>query len=174
MLLGRKVLLPQKFIKEWIMERELDSFTAVDEINRSATPIRQLTGVGPKISALLGKKGIYTVEDALYFLPRRYDDRRVITRIADAAGYGDCQTVMGKIVSISIVPYQGGRKKFFKMSVSDTTGVLTAKWFHFNYRSMMSRFKKNDHVILSGQIKFYGLQKEVHHPEIEVVELEDE
>ena len=47
------------------------------------TSIQYIKGVGPVISEMLGKKGIHTILDALYFLPRKYEDRRTIKKIAD-------------------------------------------------------------------------------------------
>ena len=44
--------------------------------DRLSTPIQYVKGVGPKLSKILERKGIQTVEDALYFLPRAYEDRR--------------------------------------------------------------------------------------------------
>ena len=44
-------------------------------------PVQFIKGVGPKISALLEKKGLKTVEDLLYFIPRRYEDRRTVKNI---------------------------------------------------------------------------------------------
>ncbi len=152
------------------MQQAISSNETKDAPGKCAVSVREVSGIGPRLSALLGKKGIGTVEDALYFLPRTYEDRRTITRIADAADCGRFQTFAGTIRSIGMVAYRGSRKRFFKMTVSDATGSLTAKWFHFNGKSMMVRFKKNDQVILTGQVKLYGSQKEVHHPEIEILE----
>ncbi len=139
-------------------------------MSRCAFSVREVSGIGPRISLLLGKKGISTVEDALYFLPRTYEDRRTITRIADATECGRFETFVGTIKSLGMVAYRGNRKRFFKMTIADESGAITAKWFNFNVKSMMVRFKKNDQVILTGQVKLYGSQKEVHHPEIEILE----
>ena len=61
------------------------------------TPIRYIKGVGPKIALLLKKKGVETVEDALYNLPLRYEDRRTIKRIAGLQigerGVGEAQVI---------------------------------------------------------------------------------
>ena len=44
-------------------------------------PIRFAKGVGPKRTSLLQRFGIETVEDALWTLPWRYEDRSVMTPI---------------------------------------------------------------------------------------------
>ncbi len=60
------------------------------------------------------------------------------------------------------------------MAVSDGTGTIVAKWFRFNERYMKKRFKNGQQVMLSGEVKRYRLQKEIHHPEIEVIESGEE
>jgi len=130
---------------------------------RLSTPIQFVKGVGPRISELLGKKGIHTVGDALYFLPRRYEDRREIKKIA-AITTSAIETVRGNILMLDVVPYMKGRKRIFEMAVSDGTGTVIAKWFHFNERYMKKRFSRGQQVIISGEVKLYRFQKEIHHP----------
>src|SRR6185436_9284840 len=47
-----------------------------------ATKLQFLKGVGPKRAHLLEKKGLETVEDALYFVPLRHEDRTKLTPLA--------------------------------------------------------------------------------------------
>jgi len=49
--------------------------------NILATPVINIKGIGPKIAENLGKKGVRTVEDLLYFLPVKYIDRRHLSKI---------------------------------------------------------------------------------------------
>ena len=46
--------------------------------------VQSVHGVGPRIAELLAKKSLFTIEDLLYFLPRRYEDRRMICRITES------------------------------------------------------------------------------------------
>ena len=46
------------------------------------SPVRYLKGIGPRLSEKLEKKGIRTVEDLLYYLPYRYEDRRNYKKIS--------------------------------------------------------------------------------------------
>jgi ATP-dependent DNA helicase RecG len=45
------------------------------------SPVEAIKGIGPKIAGIFKKRGIETVEDLLYFLPSRYEDRRDICKI---------------------------------------------------------------------------------------------
>ena len=137
------------------------------------TSIQYIKGVGPRISEMLGKKGIHTIGDALYFLPRKYEDRRSIKKIADCVP-NRTEILRGRISMIHVVPYRRGRKRVFEMAVSDETGTIVTKWFHFNDRYMRQKFKKGQQVILTGEVKHYNLQKEVHHPEIEIIDPNEE
>ena len=44
-------------------------------------PVTQLRGVGPKLASKLAEAGIYRVEDLLFHLPLRYQDRTRVTPI---------------------------------------------------------------------------------------------
>jgi len=146
---------------------------ASDQKKPLTTSIQYIKGVGPKISQMLGKKGIHTILDALYFLPRKYEDRRTIKKIAGCKP-GNTEIIRGTISMIDVVPYRRGRKRVFEIAVTDGSGMIIAKWFHFNERYMRQRFKRDQQVILTGEIKRYNLQKEVHHPEIEIVDPTEE
>ena len=45
------------------------------------TQMQFIKGVGPKLSELLARRGVKNVEDALYLLPHRYEDRREVQAI---------------------------------------------------------------------------------------------
>ncbi len=139
------------------------------EGKKLSTPIQFIKGVGPKLSELLGKKGIQVVGDALYFLPRKYEDRRRMKKISEIIPH-NIETVKGTLQMLGVVPYRGGKKRIFEIAVGDGSGILIAKWFQFNERYMRTRFKKGQQVILSGEVGHYRQQKEVHHPEIEIIE----
>jgi ATP-dependent DNA helicase RecG len=131
------------------------------------TSIQFIKGVGPRLSEVLKKKNILTVEDALYFLPRLYQDRSQIKTISQLTA-GKIETVMGTVLKADMTPYR--RRRTFELSIGDETGTLIAKWFNFNPRFMKGRFKKGMRLILFGEVKLYQFQKEIHHPELEILE----
>lgn len=132
--------------------------------------LRYVRGVGPKIASIFEKKGINTVEDALYFIPYRYEDRRNIKKISQLR-IGELETSMGNIVLMDVVNYRS--RKVFEMIIGDGTGFITAKWFVFNEKLMKSRFRKGQRVIFTGDVKIFNFKKEIIHPDIEVIEDED-
>jgi len=131
------------------------------------TSIQFIKGVGPRLSAILQKKNILTVEDALYFLPRTYQDRRQIKKISQLT-VGKMETVMGTVLQAEMSFY--GKRRTFELAIGDETGRLVAKWFNFNPRYMKGRFRKGMRLILSGEVRLFQFQKEIHHPELEMIE----
>jgi len=137
--------------------------------NRLLTPIQYVKGVGPRLAKLFEKKGIRTVEDALYFLPRCYEDRRTLKKISELKA-GQKETGFGDILLSGVAFYQNKRKRVFETVVGDGSGVITLKWFHGNERYLRERFKKGRKMIFSGEVRYFNLQKEIHHPDVEIVE----
>jgi ATP-dependent DNA helicase RecG len=137
--------------------------------NRLLTPIQYVKGVGPKLAKLFQKKGILTVEDALYFLPRCYEDRRNIKRISELKA-GRKETGFGEILLSGIALYRSKKKRVFEVVVGDGSGTITLKWFHGNERYLRERFKKGRQLIFSGDVRWFNYQREIHHPDVEVVD----
>ena len=133
------------------------------------TPIQYVKGVGPKLAKLFEKKGIFTVEDALYFLPRCYEDRRNLKKISELKS-GRKETGFGEILLSGVAFYQNRRKRVFEAVVGDGSGVITLKWFAGNERYLTDRFKKGRRLIFSGEVRWFNYQKEIHHPDVEMVD----
>ncbi len=132
-----------------------------------ALPVRYIKGVGPKLAALLEKKGLKTIEDLLYFAPRRYEDRRNVQEIKSVR-FGSRETVIGSVVKAETRIY--GRKRIYEVTIDDGTGLLTAKWFKGNQAYLKNIFKKGLRVIMSGEVNSYLFSKDMVHPDFEVLE----
>ena len=137
--------------------------------NRLLTPIQYVKGVGPKLAKLFEKKGILTVEDALYFLPRCYEDRRSLKKISELKA-GRKETGFGEILLSGVAFYQNKRKRVFEVVVGDGSGTITLKWFRGNERYLRDRFKKGRQLIFSGEVRWFNYQREIHHPDVEIVD----
>ena len=137
--------------------------------DRLHTPIQYVKGVGPKLARLFEKKGILTVEDALYFLPRCYEDRRNLRKISELKA-GRKETGFGEILLSGVAFYRNKRKRVFEVVVGDGNGTITLKWFRGNERYLRERFKKGRRLIFSGDVRWFNDQREIHHPEVEMVD----
>ena len=112
-------------------------------------PIRFSRGVGPKRAALLEKLGVHTVEDALWFLPWRYEDRSVITAISDLAP-GARASICGTIRRSDLKRTARRRMTILEVTVEDATGDLRAVYFNQPYLEKL--FKPGSRVMMSGMV----------------------
>ena len=133
-----------------------------------SVPIQYVKGVGPKRARLLKKLGVHTIEQALFFFPRRYEDRCRIEKIISLRPSNQPTTVYGIIRQrgVTITPKQ--KTKIFELMIGDETGVFTAKWFNQGY--LRKIFTPDMHVVLSGKITMnrYG-GMEMIQPEYEIL-----
>ncbi len=124
------------------------------------TPIMYVKGVGPKRATVLEKSGIHTLENLLYYFPRKHLDRSTITDIASLK-IGIETTIVGKILSQSLVMRR--RLEYYQILVADETGTVKCIWFN-GVKYIKNVFKNGDIVAMSGRVEFYrGLQ--LVHPE---------
>lgn len=134
--------------------------------DRLSTRLTALKGVGPKTAKLFSKKGIDTFEDALYFLPRTYEDRSRITPIRNLTeGHG--ATVFGKVFATRMVGH--GRHARLEVKVTDDSGTLSLVWFH-GAGYLGNEFQEGDHVLVYGEVRLFHGQPTISHPEYEKVD----
>lgn len=133
-------------------------------------------GVGSKILAMLNEKMIYTVRDILYFLPYSYVDKRNVVKIMHARP-GEKVFLKVRIISVSPWKQRGflsSRKEGIQVVVTDGTGYITFKWFYTPPKFLRDMLVVNNEVYAFGKIEVFRGIKEIHHPEIELVESEKE
>ncbi len=145
----------------------------LDRLGRLSTPLRYVKGVGPKLAERLKHKGLSTVEDLLYFLPIRYEDRRFMKRISDLEP-GRPQAGTGEVLASSEVRY--GRRRVFEAVVSDGSGLLRLKWFNYRLPYMKKRYTPGQRLTFYGTVSVFAHRKEMVHPDVELLEacVEDE
>ncbi len=123
-------------------------------------PLTQLKGVGAKVAEKLEKIGIHTVQDLLFHLPARYEDRTRIYRIAECRPFSHV-SVVGEVMQADI---QYGRKRMLVVKLSDGSGTITLRFFHFGaaQRTMLS---PGNHLRCFGEIRTGKVGLEMMHPE---------
>ncbi len=132
------------------------------------TLMQFIKGVGPKLTELLSKRGVTTVEDALFLLPHRYEDRREVQSVVRLRT-GFTEVFSGKVQSANVMSTKGGRR-FFEVLVSDDSGSVTLKWFNSNSTFMKRVWKVGRVGLFIGEVSQFGYQREVHHPDVEWLE----
>ncbi|WP_243371286.1 ATP-dependent DNA helicase RecG [Geotalea sp. SG265] len=130
-----------------------------------ATPMGAIKGVGPKLAEQLAKKGISVIEDALFLLPHRYEDRRSLSKVGRLRT-GFHEVFHAEVFSCEAKTTKGG-KHFLEVMVGDETGTVMLKWFRFNPVFMRKTLRVGRNGVFTGEVVQYGFQKEIHHPEVE-------
>jgi ATP-dependent DNA helicase RecG len=134
------------------------------------TPVQYCKGIGPKRAELLNKLGISTIEDALSYLPWRYEDRGNLKKIGRLS-FGTYETVSGEVVSSEVVSTKRQRVKVFELLIRDESGLLIGSWF--NQPFMKKTFKSGQKVILSGIVKsnpYKGGIPQIDNPDYEIMD----
>lgn len=128
------------------------------------TSLTELKGVGGKVAEKLLKLGLATVQDLLFHLPSRYEDRTRIYPIADLQPFLHA-SIEGEVMSCDV---QFGRKRMLVVRVSDKSSTLTMRFFHF------SAAQKNS-LEIGAKIRAFGEVRagkhglEMMHPEYKVI-----
>jgi ATP-dependent DNA helicase RecG len=125
-----------------------------------ATPLTNLKGVGPALAAKLEKLGLYHVEDLLFLLPLRYEDRTQLVRIGSLVAGTRC--LVGGEVLLSEVAFRGRRNLLVR--IGDGSGQLTLRFFHFS-RQQQAQFQPGVQVSCFGEVRRGSSGFEMIHPE---------
>lgn len=135
--------------------------------NSLDTSIQYLKGVGPKKAKIFNKAGIWTIEDLLYYFPRRYEDRTKFSPVSELVE-GDTRTIKVKILAHG--QRQSWRKRRFsilELAVGDDTGRIFCVWFNQPY--LKEYFKVGVTLILYGKVERYGKRLQMTAPEFEII-----
>lgn len=127
-------------------------------------PLTALSGVGTAISEKLSRIGINNVQDLLFHLPIRYEDRTRITPIADIRPESYC-TIEGYV---QLTEVQFGRRPILSVTLSDSTSKIMLKFFNFN-AGMKNSFATGARVKAFGEVKRGRFMAEIHHPEYQII-----
>ena len=125
----------------------------------SMSPAR-LKGVGPALEKKLAAIGILTLQDLLFHLPLRYEDRTRVS-LAARAQLGEYQQFEGEVTSCEI---QFGKRRSLRCSLRDSSGSIALRFFHFSAA-------QKDSLAVGTQLRVYGEVRrgrssfEIFHPE---------
>ncbi|MFA6303470.1 MAG: ATP-dependent DNA helicase RecG [Legionella sp.] len=123
-----------------------------------------LAGVGPTLAAKLSKCGINTVQDLLFHLPFRYQDRTRVTPISDLRDK-DWAVVVGRVCKTEI---KSGKRTMLFCYVEDKTSILKLRFFHFN-TAQVKAFNSCEKIHVFGEVHDYNNSLEMVHPEYQLL-----
>ncbi len=121
--------------------------------------ITALPRIGEKRARLFHKIGIFNLFDLLYYLPKRYEDRRVRGTLDDVES-GDVVTVQGRIENIEEIKPRRNLT-LLRVSVCGNFGSCTALWF--NQPFMKRSLRKGLPITVTGKVErnLYGYEVSV-------------
>ena len=128
-------------------------------------PCTTLPGVGPTLSAKLALCGIHTLQDLLFHLPYRYQDRTHITPIRDIR-HQDWAVVVGRVCKTEV---KLGRRRMLYCYLEDKTGILRLRFFHFNQQQMTS-MRMGVQIRAFGEARLFDDALDMTHPEYQIIE----
>ena len=129
----------------------------------TARAVGSLRGVGPRAAERLARLGIHTVEDLLFHLPFRYQDR---TRIAPIGRLRPEQHVVveGEILAADVL---FGRRRSLLCKIGDGTGIIALRFFHFS-AAQKNNLERGRRIRVYGEVRVGGTGLEFFHPEYEL------
>ncbi|MDD5113180.1 MAG: ATP-dependent DNA helicase RecG, partial [Methylobacter sp.] len=132
--------------------------------NNLSKPVATLTGIGAQTAHRLEKLGIRVVQDLLFHLPHRYEDRTHITPIGSLTA-GMSALIKGTIEFTDMLPK--GRSSLI-CRISDGTGFISLKFFHYT-ASQHNLFKPGTAISCFAEARFGFAGLEMVHPEYKIL-----
>ncbi|MCE1254490.1 MAG: ATP-dependent DNA helicase RecG [Anaerolineae bacterium] len=132
-------------------------------------PLTVVSGIGHSFAQKLSTLGLQTLNDLLFYFPRRYDDYTQLKPI-NRLQYAEEVTVIGTVQSVQKRNVRGGSLQVVEAVITDGTGFLRLSWF--NQPWVADQLKENSQVVISGKIDLYLGRMVINSPEWEYLEKE--
>ncbi len=129
-----------------------------------SSPLTDLNGVGPALATKLERLNLHRVEDLLFLLPLRYEDRTQLVKIGSLQAGARC-LITGEVL-LAEVAYRGRRNLLIR--VSDGTGQVTLRFFHFS-RQQQAQFQPGVNLTCFGEVRKGSAGFEMIHPEYRIL-----
>jgi ATP-dependent DNA helicase RecG len=132
------------------------------------TEVKYVKGVGPRVAEWLEQKNIHTVEDLLYYLPFRYEDRLNPRGIGELQP-GQMATLIAEVRSFGVFRTKG-RMNIFRLIAGQGRDKIECVWFHGDY--LRNRFQPGQHVALYGKVEeaWKGRGLQIAQPQFEILD----
>lgn len=134
----------------------------------ASVPVTELKGVGAALANKLANIGIYSLQDLLFHLPLRYQDRTRIVPMGSLRPGDEC-VVEGEI---KVADISRGKRRSLLCRLQDGTGMITLRFFHFT-AAQKNNLKPGTRIRCFGEARTGASSLEIVHPEYRKVDSED-
>jgi ATP-dependent DNA helicase RecG len=148
---------------------QLDPDEAADIMAGLSAPVTSVKGVGPRMAKALDKLGVGTINDLLFYLPRRYDDYTNLSYIARLRPETTV-TVVGTVRQTEVRVGRSGRRDFY-LEIDDGSGVLSVIFFGQHF--LVRQIRRGKQLVLSGRASIFGHRMQMTNPEWEELDTEN-
>jgi len=126
--------------------------------------ITTLKGVGPAVAEKLAKLKIYSVQDVLFHLPIRYEDRTRVTPI------GHLRPGYSRLIEAEVqdAQVQFGKRRSLRVRVSDASGLISLRFYHFG-AGLREQMSPGTRIRAWGESRRGASGLEIYHPELTVL-----
>ncbi|UJF19283.1 ATP-dependent DNA helicase RecG [Vibrio sp. SS-MA-C1-2] len=128
-----------------------------------ALPLTSLAGVGGKTAEKMAKIGLSSIQDLLFHLPIRYEDRSTVHPMNELIP-GQYATIEGEILSNNTI---FGKRQMLTVKVSDGLNAVTLRFFHFN-AAMKNSLAEGKYIKAYGEVKRGKVGLEIMHPDYKI------
>ncbi|HLD67085.1 MAG TPA: ATP-dependent DNA helicase RecG [Pseudomonas sp.] len=126
----------------------------------AAVPVTALKGVGAALAEKLARVGLESLQDVLFHLPLRYQDRTRIVPIG-ALRPGQDAVVEGVVAGADVVM---GRRRSLLVRLQDGSGTLSLRFYHFS-QAQKDGLKRGTQLRCYGEVRPGSSGLEIYHPE---------
>lgn len=115
-----------------------------------STSLSAIAGIGTEKLRALDKLGIATVHDLLYHLPRRHQDSRMVTPVAQLRA-GEVQTSRVRVRNAGRRVTAKKRMVIVEASLVDDSGVVSAVWFNQGF--LVNHLRGGLELMVHGKVE---------------------
>lgn len=131
------------------------------QIKLTEIPVETLKGVGPKLKEKLAKLQIHNMQDLLFHLPLRYEDRTQVRALIELQ---DGERAMIR-VTVQMSQVQYGKRRSLICRAYDETASIDFRFFHF-MAAQQKKLQADTELFAFGEVRRFGRSLQMVHPEI--------
>ncbi|MEQ3695449.1 MAG: ATP-dependent DNA helicase RecG [Pseudomonadales bacterium] len=135
-----------------------------EQTSIAQVPVSELKGVGKALTEKLAKIHIHSLQDILFHLPARYEDRTRVCPIGHIR-LGDHVLIQAEVVSCEVV---FGRRRALRIVVKDGSGQIALRFFRFG-ANLKQQLIPGTTLQAWGEARRGASSLEMYHPEMKIV-----